>query len=55
MLKKIQKEKLLTCRGVVGLWGAVRQGDDINVLDDAGNKLATLYGLRQQVCCILSP
>ena len=50
MLEKIQIEKLFTCKGVVGIWQASRRGDDIDVIGDDGNPIATFHGLRQQVC-----
>jgi len=50
MLAKISAENWLKPRGVVGLWPANRNGDDITVWSDDArkNKRATFYGLRQQ-------
>ena len=50
MLDCIVREKLLTARGVYGLWRANAVGDDIEVYaDDAGGRvLARFHELRQQ-------
>ncbi|KAF2351973.1 Cobalamin (vitamin B12)-binding domain [Trinorchestia longiramus] len=48
LLRRIKKEKLLKCNGVVGLYRACSKGDDILLKDDQGYTLETLYGLRQQ-------
>ncbi|XP_013387692.1 methionine synthase [Lingula anatina] len=48
MLKKITDNKLLTARGVVAFYKANSIGDDIELYDDTGAYLNTLYGLRQQ-------
>ena len=50
LLERIVKEKLLTAKGVVGLFPANAVGDDIEVYaDDTRDKrLATLHTLRQQ-------
>ena len=56
MLSDIVNSGLLHCSGVVGFWRANSTGDDIEVYDDSGCVLSTLYGLRQQVdkrCCHL--
>jgi len=44
----IERTKALSPVGVVGLWRAQSNGDDIDVLDDEGSHLARLHGLRQQ-------
>jgi 5-methyltetrahydrofolate--homocysteine methyltransferase len=48
MLDRIIGEKWLVAKAVAGLWPAHSAGDDIQVLDDAGQPLATLHCLRQQ-------
>ena len=50
MLKMIMDEKLLRANGVVGLFPAYSDGDDIKILDidDHSKTIDTLYGLRQQ-------
>ncbi|XP_066282787.1 methionine synthase-like [Branchiostoma lanceolatum] len=53
MLRKIQDEKLLTARGLLGFWPACSVGDDVQVFQEdslprEGIPLATFYGLRQQ-------
>jgi 5-methyltetrahydrofolate--homocysteine methyltransferase len=48
MLDMIERTKALSPVGVVGLWRAQSNGDDIDVLDDEGSHLARLHGLRQQ-------
>ena len=50
MLKMIVDEKLLQANGVVGLFPAYSDGDDIKILDidDHSKIIDTLYGLRQQ-------
>ncbi|CAH1261403.1 MTR [Branchiostoma lanceolatum] len=53
MLRKIQEEKLLTARGLLGFWPACSVGDDVQVFQEdslprEGIPLATFYGLRQQ-------
>jgi len=51
MLEKIVREKWLTARGVIGLWPANAEGDDIVLYGDKARKfpLATLHTLRQQM------
>jgi cobalamin-dependent methionine synthase I len=49
MLTDIINRKLLKCSGVVGFYRAHSTGDDIELLDDSGNHLSVLHGLRQQV------
>lgn len=46
----IVEQKLLTANGVVGLFPAYSEGDDIKILDidDHSKVIDTLYGLRQQ-------
>ena len=50
MLKTIVDEKLLQANGVVGLFPAYSDGDDIRILDidDHTTVIDTLFGLRQQ-------
>ena len=49
MLARIVKEKWLSPKGVVGLWRAQSDGDDIVLYDDAGAELTRLHTLRQQI------
>ena len=49
MLNQMEQERWLSPCGVVGFWKAESNGDDINVLDDDGHRIATLHGLRQQL------
>ncbi|MEQ9462929.1 MAG: methionine synthase, partial [Haliea sp.] len=52
MLRKIIDEKLITARGTLGFWPAVRQGsDDIDLFadDSRSEVVATLHHLRQQM------
>ncbi|MEZ4588236.1 MAG: methionine synthase [Gemmatimonadales bacterium] len=50
LLERIVREKLLRARGVVGLFPARSEGDDIVVLDPAGrDPIATIRTLRQQM------
>ena len=48
MLKTMADEKLLRANGVVGLFPAYSDGDDIKILDidDHSKVINTLYGLR---------
>ena len=49
MLEKIIEENWLTANAVLGFWPAARSGgDDVDLFDEDGNKLATLHHLRQQ-------
>ncbi|MBA8883155.1 5-methyltetrahydrofolate--homocysteine methyltransferase [Dokdonella fugitiva] len=48
MLERIVAGKWLTARGVIGFWPAQSVGDDIELRDDAGERIATLHHLRQQ-------
>jgi 5-methyltetrahydrofolate--homocysteine methyltransferase len=50
LLDRIASEKLLTARGVYGIWPAASADDDILVYDDAGhrNEIARFHTLRQQ-------
>jgi 5-methyltetrahydrofolate--homocysteine methyltransferase len=48
MLERIVAGKWLTARGVIGFWPAQSVGDDIELRDDAGGRIATLHHLRQQ-------
>ena len=54
LLARIIKDKLLIARGVVGIYRAVRNGDDIRILsqEEEDDVIATMYGLRQQVTII---
>ena len=53
MLEKIVTEDLLKAHGIVGLFPASAEGDDITVYDEEGSKvIGKLHGLRQQVCTI---
>ena len=53
LLARIIKDKLLIARGVVGIYRAVRNGDDIRILSqEEDDIIATMYGLRQQVTVI---
>ncbi|MBA3828231.1 MAG: methionine synthase [Taibaiella sp.] len=50
LLDKIINEKWLTAKGVIGFWKADRTAPDtIQLKDEAGNDLATLECLRQQI------
>ncbi|MHB8823050.1 MAG: vitamin B12 dependent-methionine synthase activation domain-containing protein, partial [Pseudomonadaceae bacterium] len=50
MLNKLIDEKLIRARAVFGFWPANQvQDDDLEVYGDAGEKLATLHHLRQQI------
>ena len=49
MLKRIVGEKWLTARGVVGLWPARSEGDDVVVYPGEGSNGVPLPFLRQQV------
>ncbi len=51
MLAQIVDERWLTTRGVVGLWPAGADGDDIVIFDDdaRGAERARLFTLRQQI------
>ncbi|MCF8464406.1 MAG: dihydropteroate synthase [Flavobacteriales bacterium] len=50
MLKKIVSEKWLTASGVVGIWPANANGDDLELYTDESRKavLSTVHSLRQQ-------
>ncbi len=48
LLQKIIKEKLFTARGVLALWRAQGNGDDIDLYDENGNVFSTFHTLRQQ-------
>ncbi len=49
LLDKIKKEKLLVANGVVGIFPAQSNGDDVTIYDESGkNKLETFRFLRQQ-------
>ncbi|MBO0343730.1 methionine synthase [Roseibium sp. CAU 1637] len=51
MLDEIVEKKLLTARGVAGLWPAAARGDDIVLFEDdtRQSEKAMLYTLRQQM------
>ncbi|ELT98045.1 hypothetical protein CAPTEDRAFT_173307 [Capitella teleta] len=48
LLKNIINDNSLQCRGVVGFYRAHASGDDIELLDENGSIIETLFGLRQQ-------
>ena len=52
MLKSIKANNSLRCKGVVGFFRAASVGDDIQLYGEDGEVIATLYGLRQQVCTL---
>ena len=52
MLKSIKANNSLRCKGVVGFFRAGSVGDDIQLYGEDGEVIATLYGLRQQVCTL---
>ncbi len=49
MLRNVQNAGSLRLRGAVGFHRAQASGDDIEVLDEDGEQLETLHGIRQQV------
>ena len=49
MIDKIIGEKKLKATATVAFYPANSVGDDIEVYDEQGNTIATLFGLRQQV------
>ena len=49
MLGAIIRENTLTARGVIGLWPAQADGDDIVLYGEAGAERARLHTLRQQI------
>ncbi len=51
MLREIVASRLLTAHGVVGLWPANADGDDVVLFADESRKreIARLHGLRQQI------
>lgn len=50
MLDKIIEEQWLTAKGVIGFWQAVKTAPDtIRLQDAAGNEIARLEALRQQI------
>ncbi len=51
MLDEIVEKKLLTARGVAGIWPAASRGDDIVVFkgEERASEEATFYSLRQQM------
>lgn len=51
LLDKIIEEKMLTAKGVIGLWPANSVGDDIEIYSDEtrSNNLNKFYHLRQQI------
>lgn len=50
MLEQIASKGLLKAHGIVGLFPASAEGDDIAVYDEEGEeRIGTLHGLRQQV------
>jgi len=48
MLERILAGKWLTARGVIGFWPARSIGDDIELHDGSGRRVALLHHLRQQ-------
>ncbi|GFR95585.1 methionine synthase [Elysia marginata] len=48
MIKKINEEKRLKATATIAFYPANSTGDDIEVYDEDGNTIATLFGLRQQ-------
>ncbi|MBK9541290.1 MAG: methionine synthase [Bacteroidetes bacterium] len=48
MLKRIISEKWLRANAVIGIFPALAESDDIQVLDEHGNKKAVFHTLRQQ-------
>lgn len=54
LLNEIVDKSLLKARGVVGIYPAVSEGDDVCILSpDDLSEIAKLYGLRQQVLYIV--
>jgi 5-methyltetrahydrofolate--homocysteine methyltransferase len=49
MLADMVNGEWLTAKGVVGLWPANADGDDIVLFDDAGRERTRLHTLRQQI------
>ncbi|XWN34496.1 MAG: methionine synthase [Devosia sp.] len=49
MLKEMVADKWLTAKGVIGLWPAQADGDDIIVYGEDGSETARLHTLRQQI------
>ena len=49
MLKEMIKGRWLSAKGVIGLWPANADGDDIIVSDGNGGTLATFHTIRQQI------
>ncbi len=49
MLNQIISQKSITAQAVIGIFAANSIGDDIEVYGQTGEKLATLYHLRQQM------
>ncbi|MEM8855974.1 MAG: methionine synthase, partial [Pseudomonadota bacterium] len=49
MLKEMVADKWLTAKGVIGLWPAQADGDDIIVYGEDGGETARLHTLRQQI------
>ena len=49
MLDEIVRDKWLTAKGVVGLWPAHSDGDDIVLYGEDGGEMARLHTLRQQM------
>ncbi|HEU4664459.1 MAG TPA: methionine synthase [Dokdonella sp.] len=48
MLDRIVADKWLVARGAIGFWPAHSVGDDIELHDATGRRIATLHHLRQQ-------
>lgn len=49
MLQKTVKEKKLKASATIAFYPANSVGDDIEVYNEDGTRIATLFGLRQQV------
>lgn len=51
MIHKLCSERSIQARGVIGLFPAYRDGDDVKMMNEGkSDVIATLCGLRQQVC-----
>ncbi len=54
LLTEIKEKRLLQARGIVGLFPAFSENDDIIILSsDGSGEIGRLHGLRQQVCIII--
>ena len=51
VLAMICEDKTVKAHGIIGLFPAYSFGDDVVILNEMKtDEIATLYGLRQQVC-----